>query len=103
MLATDFDPVQIDPSQACTRETAYKALAAAAQRYLDDFEQFARSGRVPPSAAVITRVRGTGPGVSFGALLAPLVDERTLTWACPFEGSENVSGAAIRGVDALHD
>jgi len=103
MLAIGLEPVQIDPSKASTRQDVFLALAGAAQRYLAEFERLAREGQVPPGAAATTRVRGTGPGVSFGALLSALLDGTTLAWECPFEGSENVSGAAIRGADILQD
>ena len=103
MLAIGIEPVQIDPSRTSTREAAYAVLAGAARRYLQEFERLAGSGTVPPRAAVITRVRGTGPGVSFGSLLSALLDGSDYTWTCPFEGSLNVSGAAIRGAEVLGD
>jgi hypothetical protein len=103
MLAISLEPVRIDPFQACTPQAAYRELAAAAQHYLREFDRLANSGQVPRGGAAITRVRGTGPGVSFGALLTALLDGTTLVWTCPFEGSENVSGAEIRGIDVLQD
>src|SRR4051794_31617401 len=103
MLAIGLDPVLIDPAQASTRQGAFMALAGAAQRYLEELDRLAACGQVPPSVAAMTRVRGTGPGVAFGTLLAALLDGAPLTWACPFEGSENVSGAAIRGAEVLQD
>src|SRR4051812_18409429 len=103
MLSLGIEPVQIDPDTATTREGAFAVLANAAQRYLKSFEQQTAADVKTPARAVITRVRGTGPGVSFGSVLAPLLDDAFLKWECPFEGSSNVSGAAIRGADVLDE
>jgi hypothetical protein len=103
MLAIGLELVQIDPSEASTPQSGYTALAEAARRYLQEFERLAGAGDVPCNAAVITRVRGTGPGASFESLLASLLNGMNLDWQCPFEGSDHVSGAAIRGARVLHD
>jgi hypothetical protein len=103
MLALELEAVKIDPRQTLSPRDAFLALAGAAQHYLSMLDQLVANDPMPVPAAVITRVRGTGPGVAFGSVLAPLVNEHALTWSCPFEGSENVSGAAIRGSDVLGD
>jgi hypothetical protein len=74
MLAIGLDPIQIDPSRTSTRQQAFLALSAAASHYLQEFDHLAGTGVVPPGTAAITRVRGTGPGVSFGAILSALFD-----------------------------
>lgn len=42
--------------------------------------------------AVISRIRGTGPGVSFGAEVAALEAAHPITMQAPFEGAQSVAG-----------
>lgn len=54
----------------------------------------ARLGCDPDRFAATGRIRGTGPGVSFGAAVAALETAWPLTLRSPFEGSDRVGGAA---------
>lgn len=47
-------------------------------------------------ASITTRIRGTGPGVSFGGLVAALERDHPIELVSPFEGSEHVAGAVWR-------
>ena len=102
MLALGIEPVRIDPTAASSPAAAHTALAGAAAFYLDRLADGVTSGQLRPRSALVTRVRGTGPGVSFGSLVDAL-RRLPLRWACPFEGSSNVSGATISGVELLGD
>jgi len=51
--------------------------------------------------AVTTRIRGTGPGVSFGDTVASLEREHPIDLVYPFEGSDHVGGAVWRGDQLL--
>lgn len=90
MLTIGLEPVQIDPIQASTPQAAFTALAAEAQHYLREFDLLASSAQVPPGGAVITRVRGTGPGVSFGALLEALLGHIVLKWEFRYNASGHI-------------
>jgi hypothetical protein len=100
MLSFGIEPVRLDPAAARGPVEAYLALASAATFYLGRFEDAVASGQLQPRSALVTRVRGTGPGVSFGSLV-DAVRTLPLRWACPFEGSHNVSGATVSGADLL--
>jgi len=47
--------------------------------------------------AVVSRLRGTGRGISLSALLAELDREHPIQLVAPFEGSDRVSGAVWHG------
>ncbi len=47
--------------------------------------------------AAISRIRGTGPGVSFGRLISVLEADHPITLSAPFEQSPMVTGAAWLG------
>jgi hypothetical protein len=100
MLSFGIEPVRIDSSAARDPIEAYLALADAASFYLHRLGDAEGTEQFPRRSAFVTRVRGTGPGVSFGSLLSAI---RTLPlqWSCPFEGSHNVSGAEVRGEQLL--
>lgn len=51
------------------------------------------AGDLPSRIALSGRIRGTGPGVSFGELVAEAERAHPLTLRSPFEGEECVSGA----------
>ena len=103
MLGCCFEPVVIDPSAANDPKLALRALAGAARTYLERLENAVAAKEFPPRCALVTRVRGTGPGVSFGSLVAAVESGFPLSWSCPFEGSHNVSGAALTLEDALEE
>jgi mannose-6-phosphate isomerase-like protein (cupin superfamily) len=95
MLGLAIPPFSIDATCASDRRAALRALAAAAQSYLQQFDEATGRGLLPARTALVTRVRGTGPGVSFGSVVAAVEAGFSLQWTCPFEGSINVSGAAL--------
>jgi hypothetical protein len=100
MLALGIEPVFVEPAAADSPAAAYLALADAATFYLGRLHDAASKRQIGSASAMVTRVRGTGPGVSFGSLVNSL-RSLPLEWICPFEGSHNVSGAEVRGNDLL--
>jgi len=50
--------------------------------------------------ALLGRVRGTGPGVSFGAYVEALKREFAVEMISPFEGSDSVAGGVLLPQDA---
>lgn len=97
MRAYALEPLTINPIPvgAAAAKAAYAALADAAGMYLDRLLGIAGGGANPGRAALITRIRGTGPGASFGDLVARIQDGLEFEWQTPFEGSHNVSGAVL--------
>lgn len=53
--------------------------------------------------AAISRLRGTGPGVSFGRLIAELERDLPIELQGPFENSDSVSGAVWEGRSLLDE
>lgn len=98
MLAFGIDPVVLAPGACSTPQSAYDALSASAMRYLRRMDEGVRDGSLPACAGLMTRVRGTGPGVAFGDVVRAL-ETAPHTWSTPFENSANVSGAVIRGAE----
>jgi mannose-6-phosphate isomerase-like protein (cupin superfamily) len=84
----------IAPEAASDVRLAFGALADAAAYFLRALDTAVANAELPPRVALNTRIRGTGPGVAFGALIDRLVELRP-AWQCPFEGSDLVSGAAL--------
>lgn len=101
MRAIAIQPISIDPTAITTGEAAYRALASAAGSYLARLDSLVAEHGAPDRCAMVTRVRGTGPGVSFGHLIDTLEQNISRTWECPFEGSQNVSGASMLAADVL--
>lgn len=103
MLAYPIEPVTIDPvseDQDAAR-CAFFGLAEAAKRYLGRLLSAADDQTLPRRAALITRVRGTGPGVSFGSLVEAMKAGLPIEWQSPFEGSRNVAGAVLEAARVL--
>jgi len=92
MRAIAIEPYAIDPHAVPTGAEAFRALAGAAASYLGHLDAIAETSSCP---AMVTRIRGTGPGVSFGTLISAIEQQFTLDWTCPFEGSPNVAGAPL--------
>jgi mannose-6-phosphate isomerase-like protein (cupin superfamily) len=94
MPAQTFDPCSISPDAARSGRHAYFALAEAAGSYLSRLDTHCGvdSHRY---GAMVTRIRGTGPGVSFGSLIDAIQSDLAVNYETPFEGSLNVSGAAL--------
>jgi len=65
-------------------------LAAMAERAV---AQLNGAGKPRPALAVLSRIRGTGRGVSASRLFAELEREHPITLRSPFEGSDRVGGA----------
>ncbi len=54
--------------------------------------------------AILGRVRGTGPGVSFGSLVDAIRSAFPVEMESPFEGSSNVAGGVLLPAEAgIHD
>jgi len=72
------------------------------QRLLDAAEHTINA--LSPSAPLtLGRVRGTGPGVSFGSLIAELEAAHPIALEFPFEGSDRVSGGVWECPTSLDD
>lgn len=68
-------------------------LVALAERSVERFDQLRRQYRGACPTAVVSRVRGTGRGVSFTSLVAELERAHPVSLEYPFEDSERVGGA----------
>ncbi|MCA9296792.1 MAG: cupin domain-containing protein [Phycisphaerales bacterium] len=80
------------PLQGCYGDAdghhAAAALIAQARHYVERLNAL-------DMRAVLGRVRGTGPGVSFGAVIETIRRGFPIDMQSPFEGSENVSGGIL--------
>lgn len=97
-----LDSFELPREAACDPLSAYRALANAARYYLDALDRAVTEGTLPGRIALNTRVRGTGPGVALGEVIDQFL-QLTTAWQCPFEGSENVSGAELPAASILHE
>lgn len=95
MPALDLEQVVLD-ARATSPSEAFLTLASAAEQYLERMEAAVASGGAPSRGALATRIRGTGPGVSFGSIVAAL-RSAAVGWICPFEGCLNARGVVLRG------
>lgn len=77
---------------------ALLGMAGQAISQLETLERAAPQARPP---AVLSRLRGTGRGVSSSALFAALERDHPLELRSPFEGSERVSGGVWVAADVL--
>ena len=100
MMAFGVSPVALPADSDKSASTAYRALAESSQSYLRCLDEAVVAGSLLPHTALMTRVRGTGPGVAFGSVVRAL-ESFPHSWESPFENSRNVSGAVIRGCDIL--
>jgi mannose-6-phosphate isomerase-like protein (cupin superfamily) len=100
MLAYGIQPVLLDAVAAASPEAAFVTLATAAQTYLKGLDAAVDGFVLPARVALLTRVRGTGPGVSFGRVIEAL-EPAALHWESPFEGCSSVKGAVLRGADVV--
>lgn len=76
----------------CTGTETLRTLLALAETALTKLRRFSRDR----PASISTRIRGTGPGVSFGGLIEVLERDYPIDLVYPFEGSERVGGAVWR-------
>ncbi len=100
MLALGIEPVVLNPLATASPAAAFVALASAAQSYLEELSLAVKGVLLPPRVALLTRVRGTGPGVSFGRLVEAL-EPAALRWESPFEGCSSVKGAVVSGAELV--
>jgi mannose-6-phosphate isomerase-like protein (cupin superfamily) len=70
---------------------ALASILRQAEAYVSVFRDHA--GSMP--RAMIGKVRGTGPGVSFGALVESIRSTFSIEMNSPFEGSHNVAGGVM--------
>jgi len=102
MLSYTLAPYCIDPDAARSGRSAYAALANAARSYLSQLDLRCGSDVHAPDA-LVTRIRGTGPGVAFGSLITAIERDLAVEYETPFEGSLNVSGASLPASTILGD
>jgi mannose-6-phosphate isomerase-like protein (cupin superfamily) len=102
MLAFGIQPVTVNPLAVESPSEAFIALASAAQSYLRRLDDGVSAESLPSRVALLTRVRGTGPGVHFGQLVEAL-EPAAFRWVCPFEGCSSIRGAVVRGADVVGD
>lgn len=100
MLAYEIPPVTVNPLLTERPAEAFSALASAAQSYLRRLDDGVSTEALPSRVALLTRVRGTGPGVHFGHLVDTL-EPAALEWVRPFEGCSSIRGAVVRGADIV--
>ncbi len=96
MFAFAIEPVILPSRAEAGAGPAFEALAGAAQHYLGRMEAAAAAGSLPHRVALMTRVRGTGPGVSFGRVVSALTSA-SVGWVCPFEGCMTARGSVLLG------
>ena len=100
MPVLEIDPVVMSADSAMSPSSAFQALAAAACQCLGELDAHVQKGKLPKLIALTSRVRGTGPGVSFGNLVNALLNA-SVGWICPFEGCMTVRGSLLRGKDLV--
>lgn len=72
---------------------AFRGLSAMAATALDQFKAELAKRKDDIRGAAVGTVRGTGPGVSFGALVAALERDEPRVMHAPFENTASISGA----------
>ncbi len=84
--------------------SSVQALESILNGAADCLRRLARANLPNPTAAV-GRIRGTGPGVSFGRIVDRIESEFPFQMESPFEGCETVAGAVLAGdvLDAQRD
>jgi mannose-6-phosphate isomerase-like protein (cupin superfamily) len=92
------------PNRACVEEKIDRPLETlldlAAQVHAQLETRAARSGG---RLAMLSRVRGTGPGVSFGRLVQSLEERHPIALQRPFEGTETISGGVWDSAELVGD
>lgn len=92
-----LDPVLLQPPgrlHEFGREVLQR-FADAAAGAVGRVSEAVRRGDVSPRTALLGRVRGTGPGVSFGLLARVIEVAYPAPLRTPFEGSTSVAGAVL--------
>lgn len=100
MPVFEMDPVVVSSEAASSATAAFDVLASAAQSCLNELDANVQMGRLPERVALTSRVRGTGPGVSFGDVVDAL-SKASVGWICSFEGCMTARGSVLRGKDLV--
>ncbi len=82
--------------------SAFVALLDTAKTYVDDLRSDPSCGLGLLGAAFLGRIRGTGPGVSFTALVDAIREAHPVSLQSPFEGSSTVAGAVLHPRELIH-
>ncbi len=92
-MAIEISPVVLesDTTVSIDGRKALKALLCHATSYTASLH----AAFTPMPRAVIGRVRGTGPGVSFGAMVDAIQESFPTALHSPFEGSHSVAGGVL--------
>ncbi len=93
VLQLDDIVVGGDLSGSVSGQVGFRGLAAMAATALDRFKAELAKRDGDARGAAVGAVRGTGPGVSFGALVAALEREEPRVMQAPFENTASISGA----------
>lgn len=103
--AVELGPMMFDLPHptACLGTAALRATAAVGRTGVERMHALIASRTLPPRLALIGRIRGTGPGVSFGLLVRAMEVRYPQALQRPFEGSHNVSGGCIDLAALLHE
>jgi mannose-6-phosphate isomerase-like protein (cupin superfamily) len=101
VYGTFIEPFVFPRDSARDALSAYRSLIDAAQWHLRALDDAVALRELPPRTALHSRVRGTGPCVAFGTLIELIETGLNLDWQSPFEGSHNVTGAALPANEVL--
>ncbi len=83
--------------------SAFAALLRTSEGYVAKMGCLAPRDRVGPGGAFLGRIRATGPGVSFGALVDAMRESYPVVLHSPFEGSSTVAGAVLHPKELLDE
>jgi len=85
--------VAIPPGDTPAGTRVLAGIVAMAEQAVERFHRTAKQAGRPGASAVLSRLRGTGRGISFTRLVGELERAHPLTLDYPFEGSDRVGGA----------
>lgn len=97
-LAFEMAPVFLDDSVG-TSIDGHRAFGAVIQQ-AEAYVAALRCASATAPRAAIGRVRGTGPGVSFGSVIEAIQSGFSVKMKSPFEGSESVAGGVLLPAEA---
>lgn len=96
-------PLQRKGNPATNGRCGFKAIIDQAEAYVATLH----AQGLPDRAAILGRVRGTGPGVSFGSVVEAIKSTLPVQMKSPFEGSDHVAGGVLlpaeAGIDGRDD
>jgi len=92
-MAVEITPVPLglERSGSISGERALEALIQQAEAYV----AWLHAHPAPAPRAIIGRVRGTGPGVSFGSVIEAIRATFAVEMESPFEGSDHIAGGVL--------